>query len=630
MEDQVKIKLPRLISDGMVLQRNSQVKIWGWAPAAENITVRFMDKAYRTTAGLEGEWQIILPTENKGGPLDMVIDAGEGAESITIHNILLGDVWVCSGQSNMEMKMQSVKDTYPEEITREGNDAIRQFLIPVRFDFEKTHTDYEAGDWVSAGPQSILNFAAVGYFFAIKLYEVYHVPIGIINASLGGAPAESYLSEEALSQYPDYLEANKKFKDRNYMESVLKENETTAAEWFRKTNQDDIGMADGGKSFFDTDYDASDWSYIKVPSYWEEEGVGKFNGAVWFRKEIEIGSGLLGNPMKLILGNVVDEDTVYINGIKAGTLPMQYIPRKYNLPEGLLKEGKNIIVVRVVNLSGKGGFYKGKPYQLEIGSQVIDLCGEWQYKIGVKREPMPTPVFVMWQPSGLYNGMIAPMLPYAVKGALWYQGETNAQHPENYERLLHTLITDWRSKWNIGEFPFLLVQLPNFSEPSCSPAASKWAQIREAQRRTLAVPGTGMAVTIDIGEWNDIHPKNKKDVGNRLALLAQKMVYGDNTIVAYGPMYQSAKREDNRIVISFSDTDGGLVTGDGNQPGHFIISGADKEFVRAQARIEGNQVIVWNDQVKDPSFVRYAWADNPEGANLYNGEGLPASPFTTE
>ncbi|WP_274652100.1 sialate O-acetylesterase [Paenibacillus humicola] len=628
--DQKKIKLPRLIGDGMVLQRNAQVKIWGSAPAGEIVTVRFMEKSCSTIVDADGEWQVSLRTEEAGGPYDMVIETGDGEERITVTNILLGDVWLCSGQSNMGMKMLSVQEVYPGDIARAGSDSIRQFLVPVKYDFERPQTDFEAGCWEAADPQSVLNFTAVGYFFAAKLYDKYRVPIGLINASLGGAPIESFMSEDALSPFAEYVEAAQKLKDNHYLEALAKADQQSGEAWYRNVNQNDAGMPDAGKPCFDSGYDASAWPSIKVPSYWEEEGLGHFNGVVWYRKDIEIPASLLGNPARLVLGHVVDEDTVYINGTRIGSNPNQYVPRKYELPESLLQEGKNSIVVRVVNTSGKGGFYKGKSYHLKIGDRIINLSGEWQYLIGVKSDPLPAPSFIQWRPLGLYNGMIAPVVRYAIKGVAWYQGESNAKKPDDYESLFKALIADWRKKWEQGDFPFLYVQLPNYMEPSGKPAASNWAQIREAQRRTLDVPGTGMAVTIDIGEWNDVHPVNKKDAGERLALAARKIAYGDESVVSSGPTLRSVKRDGSRIVLSFRDTGSGLIAKGADRPGHFAIAGTGRIFVWADAEIEGDCVAVWHDRIPSPVYVRYAWADNPEGANLYNREGLPASPFTTE
>lgn len=625
-----KIRLPRIISDGMVLQRNTDVKIWGWASPGEAVTVRFIGKAYHAFADDSGEWFVRLEQAKAGGPYDMYIETEGSLEKVTIKNILMGDVWLCSGQSNMEMKMDSLKDTYPDEIARSCNDYIRHFLVPEKYDFEKPQTNLEAGSWEAANPQSILDFTATGYFFALKLFENYNIPIGLINASLGGSPAEAWLSENALKEFPEHYESAKQLSNCGYLNKVLREDQESAEAWYAALNQNDEGIISNDIPFYDTAYDAAFWQNIKVPSYWEDEGVGNFNGVVWFRKEIDIPCTLADKPARLVLGNIVDEDTAYINGIEVGTTPNQYITRKYSIQEGLFKEGKNTIVLRVVNTAGKGGFYKDKPYQLEIGDNFIELSGEWQYMIGAKSSPMPAPAFVQWRPLGLYNGMIAPVTSYSIKGFIWYQGESNTKNPREYENLLKALIADWRQKWNMGNLPFLYVQLPNFMEASEIPMESSWAELREAQRRTLSVPCTGMAVAIDLGEWNDIHPVNKKDVGFRLALAAMKTAYRDKTIVAYGPMYQFGTIDGNRIILSFTDTGSGLTVKNGDRPEAFAIAGADKTFVRADAEIIGDSVAVWSENVSHPVYVRYAWADNPADANLYNLEGLPASPFTTE
>ena len=317
-----------------------------------------------------------------------------------------------------------------------------------------------------------------------------------------------------------------------------------------------------------------------------------------------------------------------MNGSLVGTTSYQYPPRRYELPKDLLKTGKNVIVIRVINPSGRGGFIKDKPYQLAAGEQIIDLRGEWQYHIGVISEPLPKPTFFQYQPLGLFNGMIAPLLNNPIKGVIWYQGESNTEKPYEYQRMFKALIADWRQKWNQGNYPFLYVQLPNYQPEIDDPSRNNWPMLREAQLKTLDISNTGMAVTIDIGEWNDLHPLNKKDVGKRLALLAQKLAYGHDLVYS-GPIYRTIKIEGYQMIITFTETGSGLVVKDGGELRGFEIAGKDYHFFQANAKIENDQVVVWNALVPKPVAVRYAWADNPEGANLYNQEGLPASPFRT-
>ncbi len=364
---------------------------------------------------------------------------------------------------------------------------------------------------------------------------------------------------------------------------------------------------------------------MNVPGYWAEGTYGKVNGSVWFRKEIEVPLSMVQKPAKLLLGRIVDADSVFINGNFVGTTSYLYPPRRYLLKPDLLKEGKNLIAIRVINSSGRGGFVLDKPYSLIVGTDSIDLKGKWKLKLGVKMNELPSSTTVRWKPVGLYNAMIAPLTNYAIKGVIWYQGEASTKNPSQYFPLMQTLISDWRTKWDEGNFPFLYVQLANFMEEKNQPAESNWAELRQAQLKTLQVTNTGMAVAIDLGEWNDVHPLNKKEVGMRLALLAMHNAYNDKKNIVSGPLYKSIKKIGNKLVVSFDDDEG--LASNGNQKlNYFSIAGRDKKFVWAHAKIENNKVVVWSDEVADPFIVRYAWADNPKGANLCNKK-LPASPF---
>jgi sialate O-acetylesterase len=621
------VRLPRLVSDGMVLQRDANVKVWGWAASGEKVTINFKDKTYTAVTGTDGKWAVVLSPFKAGGPCNMEIKA---ANLITLKNILIGDVWICSGQSNMELSMDRVKDKYPDVIANSDNPSIRQFIVPDKYNFQTPQEDLESGTWESANPKTIFNFTAVGYFFAKELFEKYHVPIGLINASLGGSPAQAWMSEDALKQYPQYLETAKKLKDDDYINQIETKDKTAEDTWYSLLRQKDKGLALGEKQWFDTTYDASQWPTMNVPGYWADGPLGPVNGVVWFRKEIFCPASMAGKPARLWLGRIVDGDETYFNGKQVGAITYEWPPRKYDVPADILKEGKNIIVVRVINNRARGGFVLDKPYQLVGTGQTIDLKGQWQYQLGATMDPLPPKTFIQWQPLGLYNSMIAPLLNYSIKGVIWYQGEANTKNPLEYQKLFPALIANWRQKWNEGDFPFLYVQLAAFMEAKNQPSDSNWAELREAQLKTLAVPNTAMAVTTDIGEWNDIHPLNKEDVGNRLALAARKLAYGDKKVIHSGPIYQSMKTEGNKITLTFTDIDGGLVAKGGGELRYFAVAGADKKFVWANAKIKGNKIIVWNDSVPNPVAVRYAWADNPEGANLYNKQDLPASPFGTD
>jgi sialate O-acetylesterase len=621
------VRLPKLISDGMVLQRDTKVKIWGWATPDEKVTINFNGKKYITTTDKNGKWKITLAKMKAGGPYSMGINA---TNNITLKDILIGDVWMCGGQSNMVLPMKRVEVLYDDEIASSENPYIRHFFVPERYDFGKPREDLKSGKWKSANPENVLNFTATGYFFAKALYEKYKVPIGLINASIGGTPIDAWMSEDALKDFPASYEMAKKFKDSAYVNKIIRDDKSRIYKWYSLVKQLDSGYADPQKTWFNPDYDASSWPTMELPTFWEDEGLENVDGVVWFRKEFDVPASFVGKPARLFMGRIVDADSVYINGEFVGTISYQYPPRIYDVPANLLKTGKNIIVIRVINNIGKGGFIKDKPYKLVVGEQEIDLKGRWQYKLGAKMEPLLGQTFIQYKPSGLYNGMIAPLSNYRIKGVIWYQGESNAWEPLEYRKMFPALINNWRQKWNEGDLPFLFVQLPNFMETRDEPSESNWALLREAQLMTLSVSNTGMAVTIDIGEWNDIHPLNKKDVGIRLALAARKVAYGEKDIVYSGPVYKCMKIKENKIIVAFTNIGGGLVVKGGGELKTFAICGPDKKFIWAKAKIEDNKVIVWSDSISDPVAVRYAWADNPEGANLYNKEGLPASPFRTD
>lgn len=614
------IKLPKLVSNGMVLQRDVSTKIWGWASPNEKIKLSFKGADYTAVADKNGDWQIKLPAQKAGGPYQILLTA---SNKISLENILFGDVWVCSGQSNMELPLARLVDKYPEVIATANNNQIKQFLVPDEYDFKKARKDLSSGTWLSANPKNVLDFSAVAYFFALDVYEKNRIPIGIINTALGGSPAQAWISETAIQKFPAYKEEAEKFKDDELIKSIESKDQAASNAWYKNLNIADEGLKNNWKS----DFDDSNWAEMNVPGYWANGELGKVNGVVWFRKEINVPKSMVGNPAKLLLGRIVDADSVFINGKFVGTTSYQYPPRRYLFNDGILKEGKNTIVVRVINNSGEGGFVLDKDYQLVVGNEIIDLKGKWKYKLGAKAEPSPSQTFIRWKSVGLYNAMINPLTNYAIKGALWYQGEANTAKPGEYRSLMETLVADWRKQWGQGDFPFLYAQLPGFMDEKSKPTESSWASLRQQQLNLLAIPNTRMAVTIDLGEWNDIHPLNKQDVGKRLALQAQSLVYGNKTIVSSGPIFKSIKKEGIKLEISFSNVGSGLVAKGDKSLEYFEVAGADRKFIWAKAKIVNNKVLVWADGIANPLYVRYAWADNPVKANLYNKENLPASPF---
>jgi len=616
------IKLPKLVRDSMVLQRDTKLNIWGWATPGEKISVQFNNKTVKTTTGKDGKWAVQLPSMKAGGPYIMNIT---GNNQVVLRDVLVGDVWLCAGQSNMVHQMGIHDVLYEADIAKADYPQIRHFWVPNVTNMQAPQDDLPNGFWKAATPTNVRDFSAVAYFFAKKIYEKYHVPIGLINASWGGTPIEAWMSEESLKEFPSILSTVQKNKDTVYVNSINR----AAFNAPRPPQPQDKGIKE---NWFNPSYSPKGWRTINIPGYWEDQGIKDLDGVVWYRREIDVPANMANADAKVFLGRIVDADVLYINGKQVGATTYMYPQRRYKLPAGTLKPGKNLFVVRVTNNFGKGGFVPDKPYQLIAGKDTIDLKGYWQYKVGQVNIPQRGfggggGIATQNQPTALYNSMLAPLMNYGVKGFLWYQGESNTGRAAEYAKLQPAMIADWRQKWKSLDAPFLFVQLPGFMEMNYLPVESQWAQFREAQAKSLSVPNTAMAVAIDLGEWNDIHPDRKKEVGERLALAAERLAYGDRNVVYSGPVLQSAMSDGNKIKLSFSSTGSGLTTIDGEEPGEFAIAGADKKFVWAKAKIEGNHIIVWNNEMTNPMYVRYAWADNPVNPNLYNKEGLPASPF---
>lgn len=598
-----KVRLPRLVSDRMVLQRDTELDIWGWADPGEKVTVRFQGRHYDTETGADGCWHVLLPPQQAGGPF--VLEVNE----IVIRDVLVGDVWLCSGQSNQETPIARLTDKFPE-INVSNNHMIRHYKVPTQ-DVKGELREEIAGNagWHSAIASDVMNWTALAYFFAQEAYEHTHVPVGMLVSSLGGSAIESWISQEHLKEFPQLL-----VDQAAYDSLKLARQDRGAGRWQLP------------------ECDDSDWATMTVPGYWRENGAD-IHGTVWCRKTFDVPASMAGRHARLYMGTMVDSDSVFVNGTFVGFTSYTYPPRKYDIPAGVLREGKNVIAVRLTANGGNGGFVKDKRYAIVGDEAEIDLTGTWRYKTGIDQSEVQRLSARLANldrtGSGLYNGMIYPIRHYRVKGAIWYQGETNAGNPAPYADYLKALITNWRELWQWPDMPFLLVQLPNFMEKKDRPTDSGWARIRDAQFRTaLSVPHTELAVTYDAGEWNDIHPLDKKTVAHRLFLGARRLVYGEK-VNASGPLYKDMQVDGDRIVLSFTETGRGLACR-GKELKHFAIAGEDRKFVWAKAVIRGNKVVVSSPEVKHPVAVRYAWSDNPSDANLCNKDGLLASPFRTD
>ena len=631
---QADIQLPAVIGDNMVLQRGIKAALWGWADPDEEVrlSVSWHRMERRTTAGAAGKWTFTLKTPPAGGPYAITL---AGKNTITLRNIMAGEVWVCSGQSNMEMAVQSVTNA-TQEIAAADYPNIRLFTVQ-----KKIANAPEAdctGQWSQCSPQTVPGFSGVGYFFGRYLQKELGVPVGLINTSWGGTVAEAWTSSEALAKMSDFKALMDRIAEaRANPDASMKKYQDALAEWQKKI---EVAGAQG-RGCIEPGFDDSSWQEMEVPVLWEQEGLPNFDGLVWFRKTIEVPDSWVGKELVLELGPIDDQDTTWVNGVKVGAhaeAGQWQAPRRYKIDAKVVRAGRNVITDQVLDPGGGGGIY-GQSAQMKLSlagaadDKAIALAGKWRYKVGYDLASMPPqPQPPVWvnnpnAPTVLYNGMIAPLVPFGIRGAIWYQGESNASRAYQYRELFPTMITNWRQDWGLGEFPFLFVQLANFMATQPEPGESNWAELREAQTMTLELPNTGMATIIDIGEANDIHPKNKQDVGKRLALWALAQTHGKD-IVYSGPLYKSMAIRDGKITLRFDHADGLKARADEPLRG-FAIAGADKKFVWAKAEIKGNTVVVSSAEVLKPVAVRYAWADNPI-CNLYNKAGLPASPFRTD
>ncbi|MCB0686785.1 MAG: sialate O-acetylesterase [Saprospiraceae bacterium] len=626
------VRLPKIISDGMVLQRGAKIMVWGWADPGEEVTISLLDQRVKTITSAQGDWLINLSEMKAGGPYTLTIT---GKNRIDIEDVLIGDVWLCAGQSNMVHQLNIHDVTYADEIAHVNNSEIRHFKIPTTTNLSGPQHDLTGGEWEKAIGDEVRSFSAVAYFFAKKIYAKYQVPIGLINASVGGTPIEAWTPVEGFYEFPQILKIIEENRDTIFVNKVLSNQVSSQS---HTSEQNDLGLT-GEQPWYSPDFEPKNWRRINIPGYWEDQGAKELDGVVWYRREVELPTSMEDREVKIFLGRIVDADELYINGKKVGNTTYQYPQRRYKIPSGVIKNGKNLFVIRVTNRSGKGGFVPDKPYCIFTDQDTVDLKGYWQYKVGEVFTPeeftkfddqdQARRIIPQNEPCALYNAMVAPLTMIPFKGVLWYQGESNSGQPEIYEKYMYALIDGWRSVFNQPSLPIIYAQLPNFMDVAYLPGESNWAQLRESQLKALSAVNTAMTVNIDLGEWNDIHPDNKKDVGERMALAALHLAYGED-IVYSGPIYKSHYVDGNKMVISFTHIGSGLITKDGERLSEFAIAGSDKNFIWAEAKIEGNRVIVWSDLISDPRFVRYAWANNPDNPNLYNKEGLPASPFQIE
>lgn len=618
-------RLPKIFGDNMVLQRNAPLRIWGWASPAESITIQFhnQSKTVQTNAG--GAWEAVLAAEPAGGPYQLQV---KGKTTITLQGLLLGDLWVCSGQSNMEMPVNSGWGKVvnaEEEVSTASYPAIRLFTVEKNIEGQPVD-DVKGGKWETCSPQSVAAFSAVGYFFGRTLHQELKVPIGLISSNWGGTNIESWISNTGFKSEPYYKELVELAPVQSTAE-MKAIREKKLQEYLKTVQLDNIDISDLSQ-WPAAEYDDSKWNTMKAPLLWENQKPSiNIDGLVWLRKEVVIDEADAGKPAVLKLAMIDDNDVTYVNGVKVGGITGYNVPRVYNINAGVLKKGKNVIVVRVEDTGGGGGIYgEQADCSLTIESKTLPLAGDWKYRVEKMIVPGLGPNDY---PSILYNAMIHPIEKLSIKGAIWYQGENNAGRAVEYRKAMPLLINDWRKRFQQPNLPFYYVQLTSFNSANGnSNDGSTWAELREAQTMATSLPNTGMAVTIDIGDSKDIHPRNKQDVGKRLAGLALQKTYGISKI-ASGPEYKNMKVQGNKAVIQFTGVGKGLTAKQDAIAG-FEIAGADQRFYPAKATVAGTTVVLSADEVTNPVAVRYGWADDDSNANLFNKEGFPAAPFRTD
>jgi len=618
------VRLPRIFNDQMVLQRDKPISVWGWADANEKVSVQFKEQSKQTKADKNGKWAVLLNAEPAGGPFTLTV---KGKNTIVISNILVGEVWVCSGQSNMEFTVRSVNHA-DEEIKRANYPQIRHFLVQKSVS-SKPEDDVMGGEWKICSPEDVGGFTAVGFFFARELYNSLKIPIGLIHTSWGGTHVETWTSREAFEGSDEFKTMIAAMPSVNLDELAKQRHDEEKAKLKRMNI---ILPATDVESWKKENFNDDKWNSMELPGLWEQKGLDGLDGVVWFRKSFDIDAQDAAGEGWLELAMIDDSDETFVNGISVGTTNQYNEKRKYKIPAGVLKTGRNVVSVRVDDTGGGGGIYgDAKEMKITTGrGSAIRLDGKWSYNVE-NISSNSTSVGPNSFPTLLYNAMINPILNVGIRGVIWYQGESNAGRAYQYRKAFPLLIEDWRRHWKQGDFPFYFVQLASFNADNGTTAhGSAWAELREAQSMTLSLPNTGMAVTIDVGESNDIHPRNKQDVGRRLAAIALNNLYG-KVMVFSGPTYHSMKIEENRIRLTFTHIGSGILVQDkyGYLKG-FEVAGADQKFNFAKAWVEGNEIVVSCETVEHPVAVRYAWADDPNDANLFNREGFPASPFRTD
>ena len=634
------VRVPALIGDHMVVQQGRPVRLWGTADPRESVRASFAGaKGAVVEADASGKWSLTLPALAPGGPFALTIAA---SNTLAFSDVWAGEVWVASGQSNMAFPL--ARSTGAEQAVEGGCPGMRLFAV-THATAGSPKSEVE-GEWQVCDAKTAREFSAVAFHFGQDLHRALGVPVGLVHSSQGGTPAEAWTSREALTAEPS-LKPIVDAMDLSLSDEATRAAATRAlADWETRTFPQDTTNEGEAKGFARSRFSPAGWQTMNLPQFWEDAGL-LIDGAVWFRREITVPDSWVGSDLMLSLGPVDDFDVTYWNGERVGATGSETpdywsVPRRYKIPGRLARTGRNVIAVRVFDHFGSGGF-AGPASRMTVtpvaGGTPMSLAGPWRYKVERSLKPIVVDFSQRPQvmgidnptsPTVLWNGMLAPLTPMTVAGVIWYQGESNAVNARQYRTLFPTMIRAWRSAWHDPALPFVFVQLPNFEEPAPAQAVgiSSWAELREAQSLALNLPKTAMAVTLDIGERGDIHPRNKRDVGRRLALQALRAVYGKD-VIASGPAFRIMSRDGRSLRVRFANAPGGLLTADGGAPRGFMVAGADRIWRWADARIEGDAVVVSHADVPEPTAVRYGWANDPTNT-LRNQADLPAAPFRSD
>ena len=635
-EVSAKVKLPQFFQSGMVIQRGKPVPVWGKADAGEKVSVRINKFKTVIIADSNGNFRVDLPAMKAGGPYTLMVG------DVVLTNVLVGDVWLCSGQSNVDVTIERVYPQYTKEIDQMANDQVRLFRIQNETNTHGVQDDIRPTsiNWKSLTKENAWQFSALGSFLGKRMQEQHGVPQGIIVNSWGGTPIEAWISADTLRKdYPLQVGKTLLFQKDEYVQAQTKANQLADQRWYEVLNESDPGMQ---QHFTALDYDDSSWKTVHQYSMeWAKKDGRGIIGSIWLRQHVHVDKEHAGKPARLLLGTLFDADFTYLNGKEIGRTYYQYPPRRYDIPAGLLREGDNVITIRFINKYGIAHFIPEKPYMIAFGDDrysqnpmpkdVIPLSENWLHHAGVSMPSCPSgDVSLQNLPSTLYNAVVYPLAPYAIRGVVWYQGESNTGNPAPYADLLRKMMNNWRTLWKDPKLPFCIVQLANYDgrqqtgmpQPMTEqpmPVNSNWARLREAQRQVAKEdPYAALAVAIDLGETVDIHPLRKKEVAERVGLCFDHLALHKNVKLSPQPIH--AKMVDGKVVVTFDQP-----LREGEQA-TFEIAGADHKFINVKAIAKDNQVSL-ESPVSAPEKVRYAWKDNPVHAHLVSEKGLPSPPF---